>query len=80
MIHTRTLLCSMMCLWLINVIQWYYCFVFALLDSGGRHAFLAEGKDTFQIQDELGKDNYHFTLSEALIAVMEEVFRIITCE
>ena len=32
-----------------------------------------EGKDTFQIQDELSKDNFHFILSEALLSVIEEV-------
>ena len=30
-------------------------------------------KDTFQLQDELSKENYHFVLSEALISVIEEV-------
>ena len=36
-----------------------------------------DSKDTFQIQDELSKDNYHFALSDALISVIEEVKKFI---
>lgn len=30
-------------------------------------------KDYFQLTDELSEENYHFSLSEALIAVVEQV-------
>lgn len=32
-----------------------------------------DSKDTFQIQDQLSKENYHFMLSDALMSVIEEV-------
>ena len=56
--------------------QPYSSLPFLYTDSG-RNALFMEGKDTFQIQDELSKDNYHFTLSDALISVIEEVGIII---
>jgi hypothetical protein len=37
-----------------------------------RPANISDSKDTFQIQDDLSKENYHFTLSDALITVIEE--------
>lgn len=39
----------------------------------GNGSLLESMKDTFQLQDELSKENYHFVLSEALISVIEEV-------
>ena len=56
--------------------QPYSSLPFLYTDSG-RNALFMEGKDTFQIQDELSKDNYHLTLSDALISVIEEVSIII---
>ncbi|XP_003383267.1 PREDICTED: run domain Beclin-1-interacting and cysteine-rich domain-containing protein-like [Amphimedon queenslandica] len=40
--------------------------------SGSSNGFFESMKDTFQLQDELSKENYHFVLSEALISVIEE--------
>ncbi len=34
---------------------------------------VVDGKDFFQVTDELGKENSHFMVSEALLAVIEQV-------
>ena len=34
---------------------------------------MAEEKDYFQVTDELAKENSHFAISEALLAVIEQV-------
>ena len=36
-------------------------------------AQLQDEKDYFQVTDQLGKENSHFALSEALLAVVEQV-------
>ena len=40
--------------------------------SGG--AAVVEEKDYFQVTDELAKENSHFAISEALLAVIEQVY------
>ena len=43
------------------------------MKSGTVPASPPESKDYFQVTDELSKENSHFSLSEALLSVIEQV-------